>query len=75
MLELPDTLDPAAVQAVAMDLDRTILGASLELTPRLIAAVKATAASGVVPIVATGRMLRSSRPFALQLGVTAPLIC
>jgi Cof subfamily protein (haloacid dehalogenase superfamily) len=75
MLELPETLDPAAVQAVAMDLDRTILGASLELTPRLVAAVKAMAASGVVPIVATGRMLRSSRPFALQLGVTAPLIC
>jgi Cof subfamily protein (haloacid dehalogenase superfamily) len=75
MLELPETLDPAAVQAVAMDLDRTILGASLELTPRLIAAVKATAEGGVVPIVATGRMLRSSRPFALQLGVTAPLIC
>ena len=37
--------------------------------------MKAVAAAGVVPIVATGRMLRSSRPFALQLGVTAPLIC
>jgi Cof subfamily protein (haloacid dehalogenase superfamily) len=75
MLDLPESLDPQAVQAVAMDLDRTILGASLELAPRLVAAVKAVAASGVVPIVATGRMLRSSRPFALQLGVTAPLIC
>ncbi len=75
MIDLPESLDPHAVQAVAMDLDRTILGASLELAPRLVAAVKAVAASGVVPIVATGRMLRSSRPFALQLGVTAPLIC
>lgn len=75
MIELPAELDPKRVRAVAMDLDRTILGASLELAPRLVSAVAATAASGVVPIVATGRMLRSSRPFALQLGVTAPLIC
>jgi Cof subfamily protein (haloacid dehalogenase superfamily) len=72
---LPNALDARAVTAVAMDLDRTILGESLELRPRLVEAVHSVAASGVVPIVATGRMLRSSRPFALQLGVTAPLIC
>jgi Cof subfamily protein (haloacid dehalogenase superfamily) len=72
---LPTALDAAAVRAVAMDLDRTILPETLELRPRLIEAVKTVAAAGVVPIVATGRMLRSSRPFALQLGVTAPLIC
>lgn len=74
-MTLPATLDATSVRAVAMDLDRTILPETLELRPRLIAAVKAVAAAGVVPIVATGRMLRSSRPFALQLGVTAPLIC
>jgi len=72
---LPEALDHRAVRAVAMDLDRTILPETLELRPRLIEAVQAVAAAGVVPIVATGRMLRSSRPFALQLGVTAPLIC
>ena len=74
-MTLPEALDPRAVHAVAMDLDRTILPETLELRPRLIEAVQAVAAAGVVPIVATGRMLRSSRPFALQLGVTAPLIC
>lgn len=74
-MSLPAALDAGTVRAVAMDLDRTILPETLELRPRLIAAVKAVAAAGVVPIVATGRMLRSSRPFALQLGVTAPLIC
>ena len=74
-MTLPQALDARAVRAGAMDLDRTILGESLELRPRLIDAVHSVAASGVVPIVATGRMLRSSRPFALQLGVTAPLIC
>jgi Cof subfamily protein (haloacid dehalogenase superfamily) len=72
---LPPGLDPAKVRAIAMDLDRTILGDSLELRPRLVAAVKAAAAAGMVPIVATGRMFRSSRPFALELGVTAPVIC
>jgi Cof subfamily protein (haloacid dehalogenase superfamily) len=72
---LPSALDASSVRAVAMDLDRTILPDTLELRPRLIEAVRAVAALGVVPIVATGRMLRSSLPFALQLGVTAPLIC
>jgi HAD superfamily hydrolase (TIGR01484 family) len=72
---LPAALDAGTVRAVAMDLDRTILPETLELRPRLIEAVKTVAAAGVVPIVATGRMLRSSRPFAQQLGVTAPLIC
>lgn len=74
-MTLPEALDANTVRAVAMDLDRTILPETLELRPRLIEAVKTVAAAGVVPIVATGRMLRSSRPFALQLGVTAPLIC
>jgi Cof subfamily protein (haloacid dehalogenase superfamily) len=72
---LPPGLDTAALRAIAMDLDRTILGESLELRPRLVAAVKAADAAGMVPIVATGRMFRSSRPFALELGVTAPVIC
>jgi Cof subfamily protein (haloacid dehalogenase superfamily) len=72
---LPEALDANTVRAVAMDLDRTILPETLELRPRLIDAVRAVAAAGVVPIVATGRMLRSSLPFALELGVTAPLIC
>jgi Cof subfamily protein (haloacid dehalogenase superfamily) len=72
---LPETLDANTVRAVAMDLDRTILPETLELRPRLIDAVRAVAAADVLPIVATGRMLRSSLPFALELGVTAPLIC
>ena len=55
-----------------MDLDRTILGPSLELTERLVAGVAAVRRTGVEPIVATGRMLRSSLPYARQLGVTAP---
>jgi Cof subfamily protein (haloacid dehalogenase superfamily) len=74
-MTLPDTLDPRTVRAVAMDLDRTIVGESLQLTPRLVAAVRSVDEAGITPILATGRMFRSSRPFAAELGVTAPLIC
>lgn len=72
---IPSGLDPAAVRAVAMDLDGTILGPSLELTDDLVESVAAAKRSGVEPIIATGRMLRSALPYARQLGVTAPLIC
>ena len=72
---IPVGVDAAAVQAVAMDLDRTILPRSLELTDRLVAAVAAVRATGVRPIIATGRMFRSARPFALRLDLDTPLIC
>jgi len=72
---LPDRLDPAAVLAVAMDLDHTILPDSLEFSPALVRAVGRVRASGLEAIVATGRMFASARPYALQLGVTAPVIC
>ena len=68
-------LDPTAVRAVAMDLDRTILGPSLELTERLVSGVEAVRATGIEPIIATGRMLRSSLPYATRLGITAPVVC
>jgi Cof subfamily protein (haloacid dehalogenase superfamily) len=72
---LPPTLDPAAVRAVAMDMDRTILPSSLELSPATVAAVAAVRAAGIEPIIATGRMFASARPYALELGITAPVIC
>jgi Cof subfamily protein (haloacid dehalogenase superfamily) len=72
---LPPDLDPASVRAVAMDMDRTILPSTLELSPATVAAVAAVRRAGIEAIIATGRMLASARPFALQLGITAPLIC
>jgi Cof subfamily protein (haloacid dehalogenase superfamily) len=72
---IPAQVDAAAVDAVAMDLDRTILPSSLELTDRLVAAVASVRATGVRPIIATGRMFRSARPFALRLDLDTPLIC
>ncbi len=43
--------------------------------PTLVAAVAAAEAAGITPIIATGRMFGSARPYALQLGITAPVIC
>jgi Cof subfamily protein (haloacid dehalogenase superfamily) len=74
-VQLPPGLDPCAVRAVAMDLDRTILGPRLEFTPALRRAVADVAAAGMEPIIATGRMFASARPYALELGVQAPVIC
>jgi Cof subfamily protein (haloacid dehalogenase superfamily) len=72
---LPPGLDPASVRAVAMDMDRTILPSSLELSPATVAAVTAVRNAGIEAIIATGRMFASARPYAHELGITAPLIC
>lgn len=75
MSALPPDLDPAAVRAVAMDLDRTILADDLEFSPAVVRAVGRLGGAGIAAIVATGRMFASARPYALELGVTAPVIC
>lgn len=75
MSGLPPGLDPASVRAVAMDLDRTILPDTLEFSPAVVRAVGRVREAGIEAIVATGRMFASARPYALQLGVTAPVIC
>ncbi len=72
---LPPGFDASGVRAVAMDMDRTILPSSLALSPATFKAVAAVKRAGVEPIIATGRMFASARPYALELGITAPLIC
>jgi Cof subfamily protein (haloacid dehalogenase superfamily) len=72
---LPPGLDPAAVRAVATDMDRTILPSSLELSPSTVRAIARVRRAGIEAIIATGRMFASTRPYALQLGITAPVIC
>ncbi|HUZ83998.1 MAG TPA: Cof-type HAD-IIB family hydrolase [Gaiellales bacterium] len=72
---LPPWLDRERVELVAMDLDRTILPSSLELSAATVAAVAATARAGIRPVIATGRMFASALPYALQLGIEAPVIC
>jgi hypothetical protein len=60
---------------VALDLDGTTIGRDLAIPPAVRAAIGAARAQGVVVTFATGRMYNSTRAFAGQLGLDAPLIC
>jgi Cof subfamily protein (haloacid dehalogenase superfamily) len=59
---------------VAIDLDGTLVNDALVIHPRDIAAVKAVTDAGVPVVIATGRMFRSSLPYARTLGLRGPII-
>ncbi|MFI5284733.1 MAG: HAD family hydrolase [Candidatus Dormibacteria bacterium] len=61
-------------RVVVLDLDGTTLDYRQRLHPRIRESVRAVAARLPV-IVATGRMYRSSVPWAHELGVSEPLVC
>jgi Cof subfamily protein (haloacid dehalogenase superfamily) len=63
------------VEAVACDLDRTLVAGDLVIRPRSLAAIAAVRAAGVPFVIATGRMFQSARPYALAAGLDEPLIC
>jgi Cof subfamily protein (haloacid dehalogenase superfamily) len=65
---------PAHVGLVALDLDGTCLDRHQQLHPRTQAAVQ-EAGRRVPVVIATGRMYRSTLPWARRLGVRAPLLC
>lgn len=52
-----------------------MIGTDLVVRPAVREAIAALRERGVIVVLATGRMYVSSRPFALTLGLTAPLIC
>ncbi|MGI6604715.1 MAG: Cof-type HAD-IIB family hydrolase [bacterium] len=59
---------------LALDLDNTLLNAQGEISPGNRRAIQAAQAKGVAVTLATGRMYRSARVFAQDLGVVIPLI-
>jgi Cof subfamily protein (haloacid dehalogenase superfamily) len=63
------------VEALACDLDRTLIGKDVELRPRTHAAIAAVRQAGVPFIIATGRMFRSVRPYALAAEISEPVVC
>ena len=73
-LELPAGLPPE-VEAIACDLDRTILARGAQLEPQLIEAIAAARERGIHVVIATGRMFRSVRPLALEAGLPGPVVC
>ncbi len=63
------------IRLVALDLDQTLIGRSLTLSPRVKVAVAAAMARGVAVTIVTGRGPSPTDQFAAELGLTAPLIC
>ena len=63
-----------SIKLLLLDLDDTLLGKDLEISPANRAALAAAAAAGVRVTLASGRMFRSMRPYAEDLNLTLPLI-
>ena len=73
--DVPITLPAGFVpRAIVVDLDGTTIDYRQQLHPRIRAAVRA-AARRMPVIIATGRMYRSTLPWAEELGVREPLVC
>lgn len=64
-----------AYRLLATDLDGTLFGHDLVVSPRTRAALKRWTDAGGIHAIATGRMFQATLPIAADLGVTAPLIC
>lgn len=63
------------IKAVAFDLDGTLLTSAKTISARSIKAIKALTERHIMPVIATGRSMPTSKHFAMQLGVPSPLIC
>lgn len=63
-----------SIRLVAIDLDDTLLTDDLVITPRTQRAIATALAAGVHIVPATGRMFPAARKYAVQLGLTGPLI-
>jgi len=74
----PDSLTfpvSSKIRVVVLDIDGTISGASNEVNPTVIEALKAVKAKGIQVAIATGRMYRSALYFAEAIGADLPIIC
>jgi Cof subfamily protein (haloacid dehalogenase superfamily) len=60
---------------VALDVDGTLVGRDLTISPAVRDAVAAMRAAGTAGCLVTGRMYRATIPFARELALDAPLIC
>lgn len=65
----------AAPKLVAFDVDGTLIGRDLVLTPGVRDAVARMRRAGTVGCLVTGRMYRATVPFARELELDAPIIC
>lgn len=59
---------------VALDLDDTLLGSDLKVEPQTAQVIQQVMDRGIYVTLATGRMFRSSLPYARELRIRGPLI-
>lgn len=64
-----------SIKLLALDLDGTIFGDDLAISDRTRTAIREAQTRGVLVTIATGRMFRSARQIAADLGISAPIIC
>ena len=65
----------AAKRLVAFDVDGTLVGRDLTITPAVRSAIARMQAAGTLGCLVTGRMYRATLPFARDLGFDTPVIC
>lgn len=60
---------------IAIDLDGTLIGRDLSISPRARAAIRRAIETGIKVTIASGRMFKSVLRFAQELNLQTPLIC
>ena len=63
------------IRLVALDLDGTLVGSNLTVSPRVRESIARARERGTEITIVTGRMFAATRPFAQTLGITGPLVC
>ena len=63
------------IRLVALDLDGTLVGSNLTISPRVREAIARARERGTAVTIVTGRMFAATKPFALTLGLTGPVVC
>lgn len=63
-----------SIKVIVLDLDRTILGESGKITPKVKQAIQTAQARGVKVAIATGRSVASALPYYNEIGSQLPLI-
>lgn len=64
-----------SIKLIAIDIDDTLITDQLVIPHACRQSIATARAQGVKVVLATGRMLESTTPFAKELGLTEPLIC
>jgi len=63
------------IRLIALDLDQTLFGSDLIVSPRVRKAIARAQSAGVLVTIATGRETKLATRFARELNITTPIIC